>query len=91
MLALQSATHAIRDTNEFPDQESPRVRDFEQEYQVFQIVEAEVHKNNKNFMDKFNSMKQLNQPKKRTKKITGKLCWEKLALRDRLPKIGSFV
>jgi hypothetical protein len=73
MLALQSATHAIRDANEFPDQESPRVKDFEQEYQVFQIVEAEVHKNNKNFMDKFNSMKQLNLPKKKSRRIKGML------------------
>lgn len=54
MSALINATTAITELNDFAKQEDLNNTEFKQEYQVFQLIESQVHKDNKHFIGKIN-------------------------------------
>lgn len=42
--AVSGSITALKETNSFPDFDEPEVREFDKQYKVFKIVEAEIHK-----------------------------------------------
>ena len=56
--SLHSQTHAIKDSQDLASPKTPKMADFDHEYQVFQIVESEVHKVNPQHVEKVKKIKE---------------------------------
>jgi hypothetical protein len=54
---LLSQTHVLKDSKQFPIEKAAKTKDLDNEYQVFQIIESEVHKKNKNHIEKVRMVK----------------------------------
>ena len=42
--AISGAILALKETNDFPERDDPVVKEFDKQYKVYKIVEAEIHK-----------------------------------------------